>query len=232
MLVFGVRRREDHAIGLKRRDGRAKLALDMVAVRIDEFDDHAEAVLRAFEHSAQQHLVDPVSALPRLPVSDSALAIVQGEDHVGSRTAHALCRNRRDIAELFDGGLHTLAHFGAHIGPIVDHAADRLQRNAGIRRHMFDRHRLAPPCHFSQTLELSRATAPRGEWIDHHLALACMCLGVRIIPAQARRNNARHILRGTAGSQRSCARFRAARQAIRPAPHHRAWRRWDGSFAA
>ena len=145
--IFRMRRGEDHAIGLQRRDRRAQLALDMVVMRVDQFEQHAIAVLGGFQHPAEQHLVDPVAPFARLPVGDGEFAIVDRQDQIGPRPAHPLRRDRGDVAELVDTGLHPLLHCGADIGFVVDHTADGLERNARIRRNMLDRDTLAAPAH-------------------------------------------------------------------------------------
>jgi hypothetical protein len=45
--ISRVRRREDHPVGPERRDRAAHLALDMVAVRVDQLDEEAIAMLGA-----------------------------------------------------------------------------------------------------------------------------------------------------------------------------------------
>src|SRR3546814_3124027 len=57
----------------------------MVVMRVDQLEDHAIAIFGAFQHPAEQHLVDPVDPLPPLPVGDRALAVVDREDEIGSR---------------------------------------------------------------------------------------------------------------------------------------------------
>ena len=141
--IVGVRRSQDHAVGLKRGDGRAKLALDMVVMRVDQLDHHAIAELGAFQHAAEQHLVDPVDALPRRPVGNGAVAVVERQDQVGSRSAHPLRGDRRNIAQLVDRRLHPRLHLRRDVGAVVDHAADRLQRHPCIGGDMLDRDRLA-----------------------------------------------------------------------------------------
>lgn len=145
--IVRVRRREDNPVGLKRRERCVELALDMVIVRVDQFDDHAVAMLGALEHAPQKHLIDPVRALACPPGLDRAVAIVERKDQVRARPAHPLCCDRGNVAQPVDRGLHAFAHLVAHIGFSVDHPADRLQRDACVSSDMLDRDRLAPSRH-------------------------------------------------------------------------------------
>ena len=63
---------------------------------------HRRPIIRArrIQHSAQQHLVDPVDALARAPVGNRSISVVEREDQVGTRTAHPLRRDRRHITQL------------------------------------------------------------------------------------------------------------------------------------
>ena len=160
-LIVAVRRGEDRAVGLQRGERSAQFALQMILMRVDQFEDQAIAMFGAFQHAAQQHLVDPVGALARAPVGDGAFAVVEREDEIGFGPAHPLRRDRGDIAQPVDRRLDALAHFRADIGFIVDDAAHRLQRDARVRRNMLDRDRQPPPRHRLFTVPRFRARAPR-----------------------------------------------------------------------
>ena len=81
--IFGMRRCQYDAVGLQRGNRRTQFAFDMVIMRVDQFEDHPIAMFGAFQHAAQQHLVDPVSALPGLPVGNGPFAVIDGKDQIG-----------------------------------------------------------------------------------------------------------------------------------------------------
>ena len=152
-----------NAVGLERGDRRGQLALDMVGMGVDQLEHQAIAVLGALQHPAQQHLVDPVGALPVGPVRDGAVAVVEREDKVGPGAAHALRRQRGHVAELVDRRLHPRRHFRTDVGLLVDDAADGLERNARIRRDMLDRNRLFAPRHRHRLRRRARGQPRRND---------------------------------------------------------------------
>ena len=100
--IFRMWRGQDNAIGLQRRYGRTQFPLDMVVMRIDEFEYHPIAMFSAFQHAAEQHLADPVTALACLPIGNRTVAVVNRKDQVRPRSAHPLSRDRRNIAQPVD----------------------------------------------------------------------------------------------------------------------------------
>src|SRR3546814_20391523 len=75
-------------------------------------------------------------SLPELPALDRAIAIVERQDQVRSRSAHPPRGKAGDIAELLDRLHHALAHLRADIGFVVDDARHGLQRHTGLGRDM------------------------------------------------------------------------------------------------
>src|SRR3546814_5132926 len=82
-------------------------------------------------------------SLPELPALDRAIAIVERQDQVRSRSAHPPRGKAGDIAELLDRLHHALAHLRADIGFVVDDARHGLQRHTGLGGDMPDRDGLA-----------------------------------------------------------------------------------------
>ena len=138
LRVLRVRRGDYHPVRLQGGDGRAKFAFDMVAMRIDQFENHPIAELCSGQHAAQQHLVHPVPPVTRFPVRNGAVAVVDGQDQIGTRSAHSLGGDRRNIPELFDTGLNLCLHGRPNIWLVIDDATDRLQGYSCIRCNVFD----------------------------------------------------------------------------------------------
>ena len=129
---------------MKRGERRHDLALDMRTVRVDQLEDHAVPVLGAFQHAAEQHLIDPILALAGAPVLDGAIAVVERKQEEGARAAHAPCGEAGNIAEPRHGFAHPLLDLVADIGAVVDDARHGLQRDARLRCDMLDGDGAAP----------------------------------------------------------------------------------------
>ena len=154
-----MRRSENDTVRLQRRNRRAQFSLDMVIVRVDQFEHHPIPEFGRLQHAAEKHLVDPVGTLPLAPVGDGAVTVVERDDEIGARTAQPLGGDRGHIAELIDRRLDPALHLRSDIGFAVDHAADGLQAHSCVRRHVAKRHLLPPAPHPPKVSLIARAAS-------------------------------------------------------------------------
>ena len=89
--IVAVRWRQDHAVRVQGRERRLDLSLQLVGMGIDQLEQHAIAMLGAFEHAAEQHLIYPVIAAAELPALQRRPLVVEGEDQIGPRAAQPPC---------------------------------------------------------------------------------------------------------------------------------------------
>jgi hypothetical protein len=139
--VLAVRRRQDHAVGLQRRQHRGDLLFQLVRLAVDQFEHQVIARLLTAQHRAVQHLVDPLVAALAAPVVQRQAAVVESHQQVGARSGHGPRGLAGAVAQLFDGLEHTRLQVWRDVGLVVEHPRHRLDRHARLFGDMDDRGR-------------------------------------------------------------------------------------------